>query len=41
MKAISLDEDTTIDQEKSVYTLFDRAKAISFSLMKQQRICSI
>ena len=32
MKAISLDEDTTIDQEKSVYTLFDRAKAISFFL---------
>lgn len=30
MKAISLNEDTTIDQEKSVYTLFDRAKAISF-----------
>lgn len=30
MKAISLDEDTTIDQEKSVYALFDRAKSIPF-----------
>lgn len=30
MKAISKDEDTSIDQEKSVYALFDRAKAISF-----------
>ena len=30
MKAISLDEDMTIDQEKNVYTLFERAKAISF-----------
>lgn len=30
MKAICLDEDTTIDQEKSVFTLFARAKAISF-----------
>lgn len=30
VKAISLDEDTTIDQEKSVYILFDRAKAIPF-----------
>ncbi len=30
MKAICLDEDMTIDQEKNVYTLFERAKAISF-----------
>lgn len=30
MKAISKDEDTTIEQEKSVYTLFERAKVISF-----------
>ncbi len=30
MKGVSIDEDTTIDQEKSVYTLFDRAKSISF-----------
>lgn len=32
MKAISLDEDTTIDQEKSVYVLFDRVKTIPFFL---------
>lgn len=30
IKAVCLDEDTTIDQEKSVYVLFDRAKAIPF-----------
>lgn len=30
MKAIALDADTTIDQESSVYNLFDRVKAVSF-----------
>lgn len=30
IKAVSLNEDTTIDREKSVYALFDRAKAIPF-----------
>lgn len=30
MKAISLDEDVTIDQESSVYNLFNRVKAVSF-----------
>jgi len=30
MKAVCLDEDTTIDQEKSVYALFGRAKVIPF-----------
>ena len=30
MKAVCLDEDTTIDREKSVYALFDRAKTIPF-----------
>ena len=30
MKAISLDEDGTIDQESSVYNLFNRVKAVSF-----------
>lgn len=29
MKAIVLDEDTTIDQESSVFNLFDRVKAVS------------
>lgn len=30
MKAVCLDEDTTIDKERSVYVLFDRAKMIPF-----------
>ena len=30
MKAIALDEDPTIDQEASVYNLFDRIKVINF-----------